>query len=86
MDVSRRGDVVLDCFGGSGATLLAAEKTGGRARLIELDPLYVDVTIRRWDAMTGEVTMHAASGETFAARANAAQADDAQKETSDVDA
>lgn len=47
MDVSHRGDVVLDVFGGSGATLLAAENTGRRARLIELDPAYVDVAVRR---------------------------------------
>jgi DNA modification methylase len=89
MDVSHRGDIVLDCFGGSGATLLAAEKTGRRARLIELDPLYVDVTIRRWEAMTGQAAVHAATGETFADRANAAQAaqlDAAQKEAADVDA
>lgn len=49
-DVSRRGDIVLDCFGGSGSTLIAAHKTGRRACLIELDPLYVDVIIRRWQS------------------------------------
>jgi DNA modification methylase len=69
MDVTHRGDIVLDCFGGSGSTLLAAEKTGRKARLIELDPLYVDVAIRRWQAMTGQEAVHAATGETFAARA-----------------
>lgn len=68
MDVTHRGDVVLDAFGGSGATLLAAETTGRRARLIELEPAYVDVTIRRWQEMTGRQALHAASGETFAAR------------------
>ncbi len=44
---------MLDCFGGSGTTLMAAEQTKRRARLIELDPVYVDVTIRRWQADTG---------------------------------
>lgn len=74
MDVSHRGDVVLDAFGGSGATLLAAEKTGRRARLIELDPAYVDVAIRRWQEMTGEQVVHAVTGETFDGRAAQANA------------
>jgi DNA modification methylase len=47
-DVSERGGLVLDCFGRSGSTLIAAHKTARRARLIELDPLYVDRSIRRW--------------------------------------
>ena len=71
MDVSHRGDIVLDAFGGSGATLLAAEKTGRRARLIELDPAYVDVAIRRWQGMTGEQAVHATSGEKWDQRAAA---------------
>ncbi len=71
MDVSHRGDIVLDCFGGSGSTLLAAERTGRKARLIELDPVYVDVTIRRWQEMTGEKAVHAESGETWDQRAAA---------------
>ena len=65
MDVSQRGDIVLDCFGGSGATLLAAEQTGRTARLIELDPDYVDVAIRRWREMTGQEAVHAKTGETW---------------------
>ncbi len=65
MDVSHRGDVVLDAFGGSGATLLAAEKTGRRARLVELDPTYVDVAIRRWQEMTGESAVHSVTGQSF---------------------
>ena len=52
-DCSQRNGIVLDCFGGSGTTLMAAERTGRRARLIELDPLYIDVIIRRWEADTG---------------------------------
>ncbi|MEP0145018.1 DNA methyltransferase [Tateyamaria sp.] len=63
--------LVLDAFGGSGATLLAAEKTRRRARLIELDPAYVDVAIRRWQEMTGKDAVLSAAGETFAARAQA---------------
>ena len=68
MDVSKRGDVVLDCFGGSGATLLAAEHTGRKARLIELDPAYVDVAVRRWQLMTGQEAVHAATGEAWSQR------------------
>ncbi|MEQ8750671.1 MAG: DNA methyltransferase [Amphiplicatus sp.] len=49
-DVSGRGDIVLDLFGGSGSTLIAAEKTGRRAFLCELDPVYCDRIIRRWEA------------------------------------
>jgi DNA modification methylase len=54
LNSSRPNDVVLDPFGGSGSTLIAAEKLGRKARLIELDPKYVDVTIRRWEQFTGE--------------------------------
>ncbi|MES2493239.1 MAG: DNA methyltransferase [Pseudomonadota bacterium] len=53
-DCSRRGEVVLDCFGGSGSTLIAAEKTGRRARMIEYDPLYCDTIVRRWEQLTGK--------------------------------
>jgi len=49
-DVSGRGDIVLDSFGGSGSTLIAAEKTGRRAYLCELDPIYCDRTLARWEA------------------------------------
>ena len=64
-DVSHRGHIVLDPFGGSGTTLIAAEKTGRCARLIELDPFYCDVTIRRWKALTGKEARLASNGESF---------------------
>ena len=53
-DCSRRGEIVLDGFGGSGSTLIAAEKTGRSGRLIEYDPLYCDTIIRRWEKFTGK--------------------------------
>ncbi len=53
-DCSRRGEIVLDGFGGSGSTLIAAEKTGRSARLIEYDPLYCDTIVRRWQDYTGK--------------------------------
>ncbi len=52
-DVTRRGDLVLDIFSGSGTTLVASERTGRRFRGVEIDPAYVDVAIDRWEAMTG---------------------------------
>ena len=57
-DCSRIGDIVLDPFGGSGSTLIAAERTKRRARLIEIDPAYVDVTIKRWEQRTGRAAIH----------------------------
>ncbi|SIT53519.1 DNA methylase N-4/N-6 domain-containing protein [Mesorhizobium prunaredense] len=65
LDVSRRGDVVLDPFGGSGTALLAAHKTGRHARLIEIDPHYCDLIIRRFEKHTGKQATLAATGETF---------------------
>lgn len=64
-DCSKRGGIILDPFGGSGTTLIAAEKTNRKARLIELDPLYCDVTVRRWQALTGQGAVHAETGKTF---------------------
>src|SRR5205085_645682 len=52
-DVSNRGDIVLDCFLGSGSTLIAAEMTERVCRGVELDGLYVDLIVRRWQAFTG---------------------------------
>jgi DNA modification methylase len=65
LDCSRRGGSVLDCFGGSGTTLIAAEKTGRRGFLMELEPKYVDVTIERFQKMTGDKAVHAVTGLTF---------------------
>ena len=58
-DCSHRNGIILDSFGGAGTTLIAAEKTGRRARLIELNPRYVDVTIRRWQHVTGRTAVNA---------------------------
>lgn len=65
LDCSHRNGLVFDPFSGSGTALLAAEKTGRRARLIEIDPSYVDVTIRRWAKLTGKQAVHVESGKTF---------------------
>lgn len=62
---SRPGDVVLDPFGGSGTTLIAAEKAGRVARLIELDPKYTDVIVRRWQDWTGKQATREADGLAF---------------------
>jgi len=64
-DVSKRGEIVLDPFGGSGTTLIAAQKTRRRARLLELDPLYCDVICRRWTAFSGQPAIHATTGAVF---------------------
>jgi DNA modification methylase len=66
LDASARGDVVLDPFGGSGSTLLACERVGRAGRLMELDPLYVDLTVRRWIRMTAAEAIREADGRTFA--------------------
>jgi DNA modification methylase len=65
LDVSARGDIVLDSFLGSGTTLMAAERTGRICYGMELDPLYVDTAIRRWQTYTGGIAIHAASGKSF---------------------
>jgi DNA modification methylase len=64
-DCSRRGDIVVDPFMGSGTTILAAERVGRRAYGLELDPLYVDVAIRRWQGSTRQDAMLAGAGKTF---------------------
>lgn len=62
---SRGGDVVLDLFGGSGSTLIACEKHSRSARLMELDPKYCDVIVRRWQEFTGQQATLAGDGRAF---------------------
>jgi len=61
---SRKKDVVLDPFGGSGTTLLATERTGRRARVLEIDARYGDVVVRRWQSYTNESAV-LETGESF---------------------
>jgi len=65
-DCTRRGEIVLDPFAGSGTTIIAAEKSRRRARVVEIDALYADVSIRRWQKMTGNDAIHESSEKTFA--------------------
>jgi DNA modification methylase len=65
LDCTARGEIVLDAFLGSGTTLMAAERVGRVCYGIEIDPLYVDVAVRRWQKLTGEKATHALSGEKF---------------------
>lgn len=65
LDVTPRGGIVLDPFCGSGTTIIAAEQTGRRGYGIELDPLYVDTAIRRWERFSGQQARHS-GGKTFA--------------------
>ncbi len=59
---SKSRDIVLDCFGGSGTTLIACEKSGRQARLIELDPKYCDVIVKRWEEFTGKTAVRNEAG------------------------
>lgn len=70
-DVTQRGDIVLDGFGGSGSTLIAAERTGRVARLAELDPLFCDVICRRFETLTGQPVRLAGTDEAFGDLENA---------------
>jgi DNA modification methylase len=65
LDCSARGDIILDAFLGSGSALLAAERTRRICYGLEIDPLYIDLAIRRWQDLTGESACHAESGATF---------------------
>lgn len=64
-DCSRRNSLVLDPFAGSGTVLVAAERTGRKARALEIDPHYVDVAVRRWERYTGKAAVLVATGRTF---------------------
>jgi DNA modification methylase len=70
----QRGDMVLDLFGGSGSTLIACEKTNRQARLMELDPKYCDVIVKRWQEFTGQSATLDGDGRTFAEIAEARRA------------
>jgi DNA modification methylase len=65
MDCTSRRDIVLDGFLGSGTTVIAAERTGRRCYGLEIDPLYVDTIIRRWQAFTRDDARHVSSGRSF---------------------
>ena len=65
-DTYHKNSEVLDLFGGSGSTLIACEKSQRKAHLMELDPKYVDVMVKRWQDYTGKQAIHAESGKTFA--------------------
>jgi DNA modification methylase len=67
-DCSDRDGIILDPFGGGGTTLIAAERTGRRARLIEISPRYIDFTVKRWQQLTGGSAVHAVTGEPFGHR------------------
>jgi DNA modification methylase len=66
LDVTHPNDLVLEPFAGSGSTLIACELTGRRCRAIELAPHYVDLVVRRWQALTGKIAMHDETGASFA--------------------
>jgi DNA modification methylase len=70
---SKGGDIISDLFGGSGSTLIACEKTGRISRLMELDPKYVDVIVKRWQDFTGKIATHAETGKPFAEVKNGKQ-------------
>jgi hypothetical protein len=74
LDCSARGEIVLDAFLGSGTTVIAAERTGRRCYGLELDALYVDTVVRRWQALTGGSARHAPSGRSFDDLARGAEA------------
>ena len=62
---SKSRDIVLDLFGGSGTTMIASERTGRRARLLELDARYVDVIVQRWQSVTSGCAVMAQTGQPF---------------------
>jgi hypothetical protein len=68
-DGSRKGDVVLDSFAGRGSVIIAAERVGRHARALEVEPRWVDVSVRRWQAVTGRDAIHAETGLSFDAMA-----------------
>lgn len=83
-DCSRRNELVLDPFSGSGTTIIAAHRTGRVAAAMEIDPAYVDVAVERWQKATGELAVLAKTGESFAV-VRAARAREAQTAAPDKD-
>jgi DNA modification methylase len=76
---SKKGDLVLDPFAGAGSTLLAAERTGRRARVVEIDPRYADVILRRWQSHSGQEARLEASGQSFSEATEQRQNQDQEK-------
>ena len=62
---TKGGDLILDSFGGSGTTMIASEKNGRHSRLVEIDPKYCDVIIKRWQEFTGKKAIHSETGIEF---------------------
>jgi DNA modification methylase len=85
-DASRRSNIILDAFVGSGSTIIAAEKSGRRAYGIEIDPLYVDVAIQRWQSFTGKQARLANSNATFEIVAEARSQDCSPNTLKDLNA
>ncbi len=83
-DCSKRGGIILDCFAGAGTTLLAAELTGRKARLIEIDPGYCDLAIRLWQEKTGKQALLVATRESFDALAIVRNVDAEVNDTADL--
>ena len=73
LDVSKPNEIILDPFLGSGTSLLAAERIGRRCYAMEIDPAYVDTTIRRWQQMTGRDAIDATTAQTFTQRLQQAE-------------
>jgi DNA modification methylase len=65
LNSSKEGDLVADPFGGSGSTLIACERRGRKARLMEIDPKYADCIVRRWEEYTGKLAVLDGDGRTF---------------------
>ncbi len=65
LDCSNHGEIILDLFGGSGTTLIACEETNRKCRMMEFEPKYCDVIIKRWQKNTGQQAIHAESGRNF---------------------
>lgn len=81
---SKSRDIVLDCFGGGGSTMIACEKTGRFARLVELDPKYCDVIVRRWQDFTGKEAVLLDNGASFASLEGERHAETSTQDSPDL--